>query len=186
MGKQKKEHEKADFAYGINGSHDLYEKLKFESKRLQDGWLVFDTFNFFLTAWYLHNEWLSKDANRPLHSLKKKGRTPPEMQTILNAFRDIAIGNKHMVLKPNNYKNKIVKDIHQPEIRDLESFMTGTPKVGVTIDSTYYPMHDLERIIMQYFDWIFNDDIPSTTFPIKILNCIKELDFQSKHLTDNK
>jgi len=42
---------------GIQTSNEMFEKLKFESSRLQKSWHPYDSFNFIVTAWHLFQDW---------------------------------------------------------------------------------------------------------------------------------
>lgn len=162
--------------YGINNCHDLYEKLKFEGKRLEIDWNIFDSFNFFVTAWHLHEDWINKDpSNRPKWAQRKKElpQTPKEMMLIVWATRDITNSSKHFHI--NNDKKKVVDSIYSPEISTYESLITGKPKIGVKIENSYYSMLDLQKIILSYFEWIFDDSIPVDDFPPFITNYIQTL-----------
>ena len=149
----------------------MFKKLLFEAERLNGKWHPYDCFNFFTTAYYLYEEWIKKDPHSPKFASKKKSRAPKQMQDILFAFRDIAIGNKHMILNNKSLERKVVTNIHQPAIATLRSYLTNEPQVGIKVENIYYSMWDLKYIIISFFEWVFDDQIdPNDGFPKEIGN----------------
>jgi hypothetical protein len=155
--------------YGINTCQDLYEKLKYEAERLEKTWNIYDCFNFILTAWHLHHDWLERDSeNRPRLSTKKKeySKTTKEMMRVIHAFRDVANSSKHLRLKKGT--KKVVDEIHPREIRGWDAYFLHGPLIGISIGKSYFNMWDLRFLIMSYFEWIFDDSIPANQFPEEI------------------
>lgn len=156
--------------FGINNCRDLYDKLVFERDRLRDTHYKnkYDVFNFIITAHHLHDDWLNKDGiTRPKLACKKRDRAPIEMKQIVQAFKDLANGNKHMLLNDRGLAQKVVDSVHQPEIRDWFSYCYG-PHIGIPIGNYYYSCPILVDLIMSYFQWIFDDSIPVNEFPLEI------------------
>lgn len=159
--------------YGINTCQDLYDKLKFEAERLEPTWNIYDCFNFVLTAWHLHHDWLEVDKdNGPILSTEKKDcpNTTKEMMLVINAFKDIANSSKHFKLKKYSVNRKVVDEIHSPEIRDWAAYFLHGPLIGISIGKSYFNMWDLRFLIMSYFEWIFDDSTPANQFPEEIKN----------------
>lgn len=158
--------------FGINNCRDLdlYDKLKFEHGRLKETMYKekYDVFNFIVTAYHLHEDWLKRDMKRPVLANKKKNKVPKEMKQIIDATRDLANGNKHMLLDDHNFKRKVVDTVHPPEIRGSYFSWCYCPHIGVSIGTTYYSLPTLADLIMSYFDWMFDDSIPADEFPVKI------------------
>ncbi|MEA2095845.1 MAG: hypothetical protein U9P73_03990 [Candidatus Cloacimonadota bacterium] len=175
--------QKAKIDYGISNCFDMYEKLKFEGKRLDSDWHEYNCFNFIVTAWHLYDDWLDNDRRcRPQLSIKKKNKIPATMTNVLNAIRDLTNGSKHMVLNKKSVNKQVVTEVHSPEIRDMRSFMTGEAKVGIKIDSTYYSMWDLRYICLLYFAWVFDDNTPMNAFPPDLADHLDRLTQLSSQL----
>ena len=154
---------------GLGNSSDLYEKLKFESDRLQSDWHHYDFWNFAVTAWHLHADWLDKVSDqRPVYSTKKKNRIPKNMCLVLNAIRDVANGSKHFYLDSKNEAKRVVEETHPPEMRDFQEWLYNEPISGITIESCYINLRELDLIIMSYFEWVFDDAISIDNFPSDI------------------
>ncbi len=162
--------------YGINSCCDLYKKLKYEGENLECNWNIYNTFNFIVTAWHLHHDWLNRDVeNRPKLATKKKEKpkTPPDMMKIVFALRDITNSSKHSFLDEDSVKKKVVTNIHAPLIGDWASYFLHGPMIYVEIQNAIYSMWDLRYIILLYFDWIFDDSVPANQFPTKIQEHLK-------------
>lgn len=154
---------------GLGNCLDLYEKLKFESKRLQSNWHYYDFWNFAVTAWHLHYDWLDKDSHqRPVYSTRKKNHIPPNMCLVLNAVCDVANGSKHFYLRGKTEAKRVVGETHPPEIRDFQEWLYDEPISGITIESCYINLRELDLIIMGYFEWVFDDAISIDSFPRNI------------------
>lgn len=141
---------------------DVYEKLKSDlealeaagdgedeqSQKRQD----YAAFNFIVTARHLAHDWLRKNAGRPRHALKKLGRKHPGITAALNAAQDLANGSKHF--KITMYTPTTT--VEDRGIFDYETWAFG-PQYAVREGSYYFSMFGLARILMAYFDWIFDD-----------------------------
>ncbi len=92
---------------GIESSLDMFEKLKFESLRLQLGWHPYDAFNFLVTAWHLFEDWPNSDDSRALCRMKRqRTRLPREINFVLDVVRDLVNGSKHFYLKTSAAKKR--------------------------------------------------------------------------------
>lgn len=157
--------------FGINNCRDLYDKLKFEHGRLKETMYKekYDVFNFIVTAYHLHDDWLNKDEEmRPKLANNKRGKAPREMIQITQAIKDLANGNKHMVLDKKSTEKMVVDTVHPPEIRSSYYSWFFGPHIGISIGTTYYSLPTLVDLIMSYFNWIFDDSIPADEFPANI------------------
>jgi len=161
--------------YGLNTCHDIFEKLKYETKLLDDDPSLFNWFNFSLTAWHLYRDWLPKDPKRPALFKDKKQHTPQRMIDTINVLRDLAIGNKHLTFWNGPWTNKKVTDAHPPDIRSLWSFITNKPQIGIWLDQTYYTMQEIKGLALSYFEWLFDDSVPHTQFPKKITKLLNDI-----------
>ena len=163
--------------YGLNTCFDLYKKVKYEGENLEkSNWNEYNSFNFIVTEWHLHNDWLNADReNRPKLATQKKEqpKTPPEMMRIIFGLRDITNSSKHFFLDENAVKKKVVTGIYAPMIGDWASYFLHGPMIYVEIENAIFSMWDLRYIVLLYFDWVFNDSVPSNQFPSEIQEHIK-------------
>lgn len=152
--------------FGIATAFDLYEKLKHdrdllltrrtesvESQRIEE----YKAFDFFVTAWHLHHDWLGKDATgKPVHSQSKIDEAHPHVKEIRHALRGIANGSKHFSLQE---KPKVF--VGPREISSYYSYFFGSQYV-IDTKSFHFLMYELVDIVMDYFEWIFDDASPSS------------------------
>ena len=158
---------------GIRNCRDLYEKLRFEKNKLDSEWNEYDFFNFIVTAWHMQNDWIKNDKTKRLYSAKQKiKQAPSDMKEVVNIARDIANGSKHFKLDKKSEDKKVVKEIHEPEVRSWHSYYFG-PKYGISTESSYFSSSDLIYLIWAYFEWIFDDSIKPKSFPDKIEKHLK-------------
>jgi hypothetical protein len=178
--------------FGLATAYDLFKKLKHdaelllrsrseteEEQRLEE----YDAFNFFVTAWHLHKDWLGNDSiEKPVYSLSKITAAYPHVKEIRHAIRDIANGSKHFAL---NESAKI--SIGEREISCFYSYFFG-PQYAIDTKSFHFLMYELVGIVMDYFEWIFDDE-SSNSVPATILEKLekaKELRVaRDKHLKDD-
>lgn len=154
--------------YGLNTCFDLYDKLKHEGDNLENNWNVYACFNFIVTAWHLHNDWLNNDKeNRPKLATRKKEKpkTPANMMLIIYALRDITNYSKHSFLNKDSVGKRVITKIHPPIISDWAAYFLHGSMIYIEVDKSIYSMWDIRHIVLLYFDWIFNDDIPANQFP---------------------
>ncbi|HHC7102375.1 TPA: hypothetical protein ACN341_004567 [Vibrio parahaemolyticus] len=153
---------------GIETVHELREKLKFERQRVTQSYHPYDFFNFVVTAWHLHHDWIKNDKqNRPNLFYKKVNQAPPQMKELVNAARDLANGSKHFRLDKPNDEKKVVTEVHKPEIRDHFTYVFG-PQPGISVANAYYTIGELVDILDEYFEWLFDDLTPADSFPDKL------------------
>lgn len=101
---------------GIDSSAAMFEKLKHESSRLQQGWHPYDAFNFLVTAWHLFEDWPMSDDPRALSRMKRhRPRLPPPMNFALDIVRDLVNGSKHFRLTPDAAAKRRVDEVHTGE-----------------------------------------------------------------------
>ncbi|EPP5339795.1 hypothetical protein CGK32_23845 [Vibrio parahaemolyticus] len=153
---------------GIETVHELREKLKFERQRVTQSYHPYDFFNFVVTAWHLHHDWIKNDKqNRPNLFYKKVNQAPPQMKELVNATRDLANGSKHFRLDKPNDEKKVLTEVHKPEIRDHFTYVFG-PQPGISVANAYYTIGELVDILDEYFEWLFDDLTPADSFPDKL------------------
>lgn len=163
--------------FGLATAYDLFGKLKHdgnlllrqrpeteEEQRLEE----YEAFNFFVTAWHLHKDWLGSDAiEKPAHSLSKITTAYAHVKEIRHAIRDIANGSKHFAL---NESPKI--SIGKREISSFYSYFFG-PQYAIDTKSFHFLMYELVGIVMDYFEWIFDDE-SSNSVPTTILEMLEK------------
>lgn len=169
---------------GIETVDDLREKLKFEKQRVIEAYHPYDFFNFVITAWHLHNDWMTSDKkNRPLLFGKKTRKAPSQMKDLVSAMRDLANGSKHFHLDKKNEEKKVVTEVHEPECRDFFTYYFGAQR-GVSIGDTYYSLGEFVAIVDAYFDWLFDDKLPVDGFPEELLRIITIRNKTTTHTND--
>lgn len=161
---------------GINNCRDWYDKLKFEHARLVTSQYKekYDILNFLITAYHLNDDWLSKDEEmRPQLAITKRGRAPLGMREIVQAIKDLANGNKHFVLDKKSDEKRVVEAVHAAAYESsFYSYFLG-PHFGIKIGQSFYTIPVLVDLIMSYFEWIFDDSISESKFPVKLSEAIK-------------
>ena len=152
---------------GIETSSDMYEKLKFESDRLANGWGPYDAFNFLVTAWHLFQDWTKSDAPGSLNRAKRRRANLSEsMNFVLDITRDLVNGSKHFLLDPNAVSKRKVKETHDGVDANWHSFFFHENMLGVTAQGTwYFSVRVLRNILLSYFSWVFDDSISVKEFP---------------------
>jgi len=177
--------------FGLSTCYDLFQKLQHDGKLLlrqrpetQDEQRLeeYEAFNFFVTAWHLHKDWLgSESIEKPIHSISKISTAHPHMREIRHAIRDIANGSKHFALDDTPKVS-----IGPREISSFYSYFFG-PQYVIDTKSFHFLMYELVGIVMKYFEWIFDDGSPGAV-PASILEKLekaKELRFaRDQHRKD--
>ncbi len=160
---------------GIYSSKDMFEKLKYESLRLQKDWQSsYDSFNFLVTAWHLFQDWPKSDATRSPSRLKRqKNRLSTEMILVLDIVRDLTNGSKHFTLDPKAAKNRRVDEVHTGNEVGFYQYFFHEDLPAVTVETHwYFSIRVLHNILMQYFTWVFNDSVSEKNFPSEISEAI--------------
>ena len=159
---------------GIDSSAAMFEKLKHESSRLQQGWHPYDAFNFLVTAWHLFEDWPMSDDPRALCRMKRhRPRLPPPMNFALDIVRDLVNGSKHFRLTPDAAAKRRVDEVHTGEELGFYEYLFHENLPGVTIeDHWYFSIRVLNNLMMRYFEWVFDDATPVKDFPRDLLEAI--------------
>jgi len=162
--------------FGLTNAHELFKKLEYDYKQLlrhhqetdEDQQIEeYEAFNFFVTAWALHNDWLGSDIiQKPAHSDQKIVEAHPHVKEIRHAIRSIANGSKHFSL---DEAPKVA--IGAREISSFSSYFFG-PQYAIDTKSFHFLMDELAGIVMEYFYWIFDDNKP-VSIPTSILEKLK-------------
>ena len=153
---------------GLYSSKDMFEKLKFESLRLQSDWQnPYDSFNFLVTAWHLFHDWPKSD--KPLEPSRIKRQVtqlPPEMKFLLNIVQDLANGSKHFSLDPKAEKKRQVDEVHTGNEVGWYQYFFRQRLPGVTArEHFYFNIRVLHNLVMCYFEWVFDDSKLAADFP---------------------
>ena len=150
--------------FGLSTAYDLHEKLKYdaglllrnrkesaEEQRLEE----FEAFNFFVTAWHLHHDWLKIGRlDIPKHALEKMQEAKAPFVEIKDVMRDIANGSKHFEL---NQPAKVA--VGPREISSWYSWFFG-PQFAIDTKSFHFLLYELVAVILAYFEWVFDDAKP--------------------------
>lgn len=159
---------------GISSSVAMFEKLKYESSRLQVGWHPYDAFNFLLTAWHLFEDWTKSDDPRALCRMKRqRRRLPPPMNLALDVVRDLVNGSKHFQLTPDAAAKRRVGEVHAGDEVGFYEYFFHENLPAVTVENHwYFSIRVLNNLMMRYFEWTFDDSTPVEDFPGELLDAI--------------
>ena len=104
----------------------------------------------------------------PIHG----GSLPPEMTMFLAGIRHLANGSKHFRLKEHS-RNKTVSKMHTGKEANWFSYLVHEDLPGVSFSSGhYFSVRSVCKIVLSYFEWVFDDNRPSTPFPDNIVEAI--------------
>ena len=159
---------------GIESSLDMFEKLKYESARLQKGWHPYDAFNFLVTAWHLFADWPNSDDSKALSRMKRHRRRLPEaMNLLLDAVRDLVNGSKHFYLEPAAADKRRVSEVHTGDEVGIYEWFFHEDLPAVTVEKNwYFSIRVLNNLMIRYFEWTFDDSTPVKAFPGDLLDAI--------------
>lgn len=160
--------------FGIDSSVAMFEKLKYESSRLQKRWHPYDAFNFLVTAWHLFEDWTKSDAPSALCRMKRqRRRLPDDMNFTLDIVRDLVNGSKHFQLTPDAAAKRRVGEVHTGDEVGWYEYHYHEDLPGVTVeDHWYFSIRVLHNLMMRYFEWVFDDSTPVKDFPCDLLDAI--------------
>ena len=168
---------------GIDSSAAMFEKLKHESSRLQQGWHPYDAFNFLVTAWHLFEDWTKSDDPRALCRMKRhRSRLPDPMNFVLNIVRDLVNGSKHFHLTLDAAAKRLVGEVHTgEEVGFYEYFFHENLPAVTADDHWYFSIRVLHNLMMRYFEWVFDDSTPIKDFPCDLLEAISYCNIANRH-----
>jgi hypothetical protein len=153
--------------FGLETCQDMYEKLKWEAQRLENGWSVYDTFNFAVTAHHLYADWIESCGS--LEAAEKKCSLPEPAKMVMQSIIDIANGNKHwQMTRDGSLKHQVVTKVHEPIRGDWYAYFVAGPMVYVEFGDYILSMKTLKDLVLGYFKWIFEDG--DTVFPQELQN----------------
>lgn len=153
--------------FGLETCQDMYEKLKWEAHRLEDGWSVYDSFNFVVTAHHLYHDWI-KNCGSP-EAKAKKCSLPEPAKIVLQSIVDLSNGNKHWKLtNEKTLERQVVTKVYEPIRGDWYAYFVAGPMVYVELGDYILSMTELVYQVISYFKWIFEDG--DIAFPLELLN----------------
>lgn len=153
--------------FGLETCQDMYEKLKWEAQRLEEGWSVYGTFNFVVTAHHLYVDWIKSCGSQDAKA--KKASIPAPAKLVLQSIVDLSNGNKHWKMeKENSIKKQVITKVDEPIIGDWYSYLVVGPMAYVDFDNYSLSMMELTYQVLGYFKWIFEDG--DIAFPRELLN----------------
>lgn len=159
---------------GISSSPEMFEKLRHESTRLENGWHPYDAFNFLVTAWHLFEDWPRSDESRSLSRRKRqRAKLPKSMNLVLDVVRDLVNGSKHFNLDPKPAKKRRVAEVHEGLESNWFSYFFHENIPGVTVDGGwYFSIRVLRNFVIRYFEWVFDNSQPIDDFPRELEEAI--------------
>jgi len=148
----------------------MYTKLKWEARRLEDGWRAYDAFNFVVTANHLYVDWID-NCGSPKNKAKKES-LPESAKMVMQSIADLSIGCKHWQIKqPGSLERQVIKTPPEQGINDWYAYLHAEPN-GVMWFFEFcdykLSMMELRDLVILYFKWILDDD--SVTFPPELQN----------------
>lgn len=154
---------KIDYNYGIENSLNLFEKIKLDGQKMISSAHPFEVFNFVITVWHLHNDWLPKEIEN------YSERVPELMEKVFTLICAIANGSKHYNLYTSNVE-KYGKRVscEKPGIRNWTAFFSGRNQPDFKIDGIFITLQELHNIIIFFFEWVFNDQVDLESFPAEL------------------
>lgn len=161
--------------FGLTSSKDLYQKLLWEAEKLEaENWSPFAAFNFIVTAWHLHDDWVRKDSGLRLPRTKvaKVEVNYSDLRLVLQIVQDLANGSKHVVLNASSNAQRVVEDTHLGDIGDHYEYLFHESIPGVTVGDSYFSIRVLRNILCAYFAWVFDDEVALDELPRAILDSI--------------
>jgi len=170
-----KSQSKLTLFYGISNKYDLFKKLKYDlNKLLNEANLdrnitIYNTFNFLITAWHLHNDWTKEKSIY----IEKKEKLPYEFKELIKAIKYLANGSKHKELTKGIEKNPI-QEATKPIITNYYDYIYGE-QVTIKINDKYESLSLLTVPLMDYFEWLLDDNKTADEIP----NSVDKFSFDS-------
>lgn len=153
--------------FGLETCQDMYDKLKLEAQRLEDGWSVCDTFNFVVTAHHLYNDWIDNCGSPEAKA--KKCSLPEPAKMVMQSIVDLANGNKHwQMTNKRSLERQVVKKVHERIVGDWYAYLVAGQMVYVDFGDYRLSMFELMHQVLGYFKWIFEDG--NIAFPLELQN----------------
>jgi hypothetical protein len=162
--------------FGLETCQDMYEKLKWEAHRLEDGWGVYDTFNFVVTAHHLYVDWIDNCGDPEVKA--KKLSLPESAKMVLQSIINLANGNKHWILtNKRSLERQVITKVYEPIVGDWYAYFIAGPMVYVDFGDYSLSMMELVDQVLGYFKWIFEDG--DIAFPLELQNQLEQYKIHS-------
>lgn len=164
------------FTFGFNSAKDVYEKLIRDGKKLDDNPRSKDEcFNFAVTAWQLYDDWLKNDDSMSSLAKAKYKNAKIHMNDMMRGLASVANSSKHMYLWKSlrNKPNFNVVDVVYEDVTDWYKFFFAPFPTIVTKDAKYN-LWKIKQILMEYFQWVFDDSVPEVDLPQSIKDNLNE------------
>lgn len=138
----------------LHTAEDMLAKLKWEEQKLIDGWSVYDSYNFLVTAHHLYVDWILKGRAATPAQIARAQALPADAKEVFQAVIDVSNGSKHWKLDhPNALNRQIVEDVTDPICSGWDSFLNGD-MVHFEFGGRFMSMSELSAFVMHYFDLI--------------------------------
>lgn len=124
-----------------------------------------ECFNFSLTAWHLYHDWMKNDINLSQQAKNKHERSKLAMKPMMHALEVLANSNKHIKVR----NNQSVVDTKYGEAIDWYTYFKGDFPTIIT-DTAEYPLWKIQEILIEYFEWVFDESETDLAFKTKCIN----------------
>ena len=164
------------FTFGFNSAKDVYEKLVRDSKKLGENHRSKDEcFNFSVTAWQLYNDWLENDDFILALAKTKYKNSKIFMDDMMLGLCAVANSSKHMYLWQSlrSDPNFNVVDIIYEDVTDWHKYFFA-PFPTIVTKKAKYNLWKVNEILLEYFEWVFDDSAVATDLPLSIKNKLNE------------
>jgi len=148
----------------LNSAEELFEKLKWEEARLCDGWSVYDSFNFVVTAYHLYYDWIKCGKAATSAQSQRANSLKPDALDLFQAVADMANGSKHFILDHAGAKNRqVVTEVTESICAGWDSYCFGN-MVHIEYGVHFLSISELSALVMKYLEWIIEggSDEPPT------------------------
>lgn len=154
----------------IHTCEGLFDKLKWEHKRLQDEWNEYNSFNFVLTAYHLYCDWIDKAGSQA--QKQRKNGMPTNAKRLFFVLRDITNASKHWKLDTPNEAKRIVSDVSDPKIADWDSYFNTGSVIYISVDQANVSLPEVARLVIETLQWLLEDT--TNVFPEPLLKRLHE------------
>jgi hypothetical protein len=138
----------------LNNAEELFEKLKWEEARLLDGWGIYDSFNFVVTAYHLYYDWIKCGKAATQSQSDRAKSLTQEPLDLFQAVADLANGSKHFILDHKGAKDRqVVTEVTDLTCAGWDSYIFGD-MVHIKFGIYFLSMSEMSALVMKYLEWI--------------------------------
>lgn len=138
----------------LNTVEEMFEKLKWEDKRLRATWSIYDSFNFIVTAHHLYWDWIHEGQAATLEQVARARALPADAKTVFQAIIDVSNGSKHWKLdNTGSIKRQVVSEVTAPVCAGWDSYFFGD-MVHFRFGDHFVSMSEISALVMHYFEWV--------------------------------